>query len=122
MAVADFHTRSRGGNQGTGNAQVFFAAEQSLGIQGAKGQSQNGGDGSQGDIALFPGQTESQGFDTVVLFLAQNAIVGNGARIGAGIGAGQGETGNFLATGQAGQVVLFLFFGAIVQQQPIGRA
>ncbi len=42
--MTDFHARRAGWDQGTGNAQFLFLAQQVLGVGKLKGQTQYGGD------------------------------------------------------------------------------
>ncbi|MCY1427878.1 hypothetical protein D9M71_437440 [compost metagenome] len=52
---------------------------------------------------------------------ADDPGIGHGAGVGAGQRAGEGEAGDLVAAGQAWQVMIALFVGAVMQQQ-FGRA
>ncbi len=107
-------------HQHAGNADIGVATEQAVRIIHFDRQANQGRDRCQGDIALVPGDFEAQHFFTVPLAPAHNALVGNGTGIGARHRGGQGKAGGFLAAGQAGQVILFLGFGAVLHQQFAG--
>ena len=124
MATADFHAFVIGGNQGTGDADVFFIAEQTVGVVHFKCHAEHSGHGREGDPTFFPGNADAQ--HIVVLFaggrvgvaaFAHHAEIGNAACIRAGMRAGERETGNFQTFGQARQIIIFLRFGAVVLQQ-----
>src|SRR3546814_2724144 len=53
----------------------------------------------------------------VPLALADDAVVGDRGRVGAGERAGQAEAGHFAAVGQARQVMVLLLLRAVVHQQ-----
>ena len=84
---------------------------------GLERQAEQGRDRAQGDIAFFPVQAQAEGFLAFPFAFADHPGVGHGARIGAGQRAGEGEARDVVATGQARQVMIALFLGAVVQQQ-----
>ncbi len=96
MPATGLYTRVRGGNQRAGDTQATLAAQQALRIFGTKRQAEYRRDRTQGDIALVPGDPETQHFLTVELPFADHADIRDGPGIGAGVGAGQGETRNIL--------------------------
>ncbi|MNJ26615.1 hypothetical protein D3C77_211040 [compost metagenome] len=106
-----------GGDQGTGDAKLLFLTQQVIRVAQLEGQPQHSRDRGQGDVALVPGQAHAEHLFPFPFTFADNAKVGNGARIRARFRAGQGEAGDLLADGQARQVVVFLLFGAVVLQQ-----
>ncbi|MNO66185.1 hypothetical protein D3C76_569670 [compost metagenome] len=121
MTFADFDAGRVGGDQGQADAELLLFAQQMVGVVGFEGQAQQGGDRAEGDVALFPVQAQADHFFALPLAFADDAGVGHGASVGAGQWAGEGEAGDFLASGQAWQVVVALFVGAVMQQQ-FGRA
>ncbi|MNM99606.1 hypothetical protein D3C81_1121710 [compost metagenome] len=121
MALANLDAGSVGGDQRQANAQFIVLAQQVLGVVGLERQAQQGGDRAERDVAFFPIQAQADDFFTVPLAFADNAGIRHGTGVGTRQRAGQGEAGNLFATGQARQVVVALFVGAVMQQQ-FGRA
>jgi hypothetical protein len=76
---------------------------------------------AEGDVALLPVQAQADHFLAVVLPLADDPGIRHRAGVGAGQRAGKGEAGDVFTACQARQVMVALFFGAVVQQQ-LGRA
>ena len=114
---ADVNAGQAGRDQGTRDAQVFLAAQQPVGIEGAEGQADDGGDRGQGDVALRPVEAEAEDFLAFVGIPADDAGAAGGRRVAAGLGLGEGEARDVLAPGQAGQVVILLLVRPVVQQQ-----
>ncbi|MNU44350.1 hypothetical protein D3C71_331630 [compost metagenome] len=88
-----------------------------LGVAGLECQPQQGRHRRQGDVALVPREAETEGSAALMHAHADHAQVGNGGRVGTRIRTGQRKAGNLGAGGQAWQIMVFLFFGAVVQQQ-----
>ena len=82
-----------------------------------EGQTQHGGDGGQGDVALVPGEAHTEHLFAFPLALADDAEIGDGTGVRTRFRAGQGEAGDLFADCQTGQVVVFLGLSAIVLQQ-----
>ena len=80
-------------------------------------RAQYGGDRRQRDVALVPGQAHAQHLLALPVAHAHGADVRNGTGIGARFRAGQREARDLVAARRARQVVVFLFFGAVVLQQ-----
>ena len=106
-----------GGNQRQGDAPRLLLAQQVLGIVEFEGQAEDRGHRRQGDIALAPVETDAEDLFAVEGVPADHAAILHGGGIGAGFGAGQGETGQFSAIGQAGQPIVALRVGAEHHQQ-----
>ncbi len=121
VAFADFDAGRVGRDQRQADTQFFLLAQQVVRVVGLERQAQQGGDGPEGDIALFPVQAQADDLFAVPLPLADHPGVRHGASIGAGQRASEGEAGDFIATRQAWQVVVALFVSAVMQQQ-FGRA
>ena len=117
MPLADLDTGQVRGHQRAGDAEFFLVAEQVIGVIGLEGDAEHGGHRTQGDISLVPVETQAKHLLPFEIALADHAAVGNGAGVGAGFRRGEGETGDLAAVGQARQVIVALFIGAIVQQQ-----
>ncbi len=99
MTPADLHTRRIGRHQRDGDADIFVAAQQPVGILELEGQPHDSGDRTQCDVALVPVETDGQ----LVAALAadQHAGVGHRRSVRSGFRAGQRETGNLAPIGQA---------------------
>gem|GEM_PF-5617843 len=108
-------------HQGAGDADVVHLAEQVLGVEQAEGEADHRGDRRQRDVALVPGDAHADDFLALPHAAANDALVGDRCGVRAGPGAGQREAGNVEALGEARQVMILLFLGAVVQQQ-LGRA
>ena len=114
VASPDVDTLGVGGNQRKGNAKRLFVAEQVVRVIGLEGQAEHGGNRAQGDVALLPSDAQAQHLFAVELPFADNALVGHGAGIRAGIRRSQGKAGDVFATRQARQIVLFLLLGVVI--------
>ena len=117
MSLSDLDTGQVRGHQRTGDAELFLVTEQVIGVIGLEGNAEHGSNRAQGDVALVPVETQSKHLLPFEIALANHAAVGNGAGIRAGLRCGEGKTGDLAAIGQARQVIVALFIGAIVQQQ-----
>ncbi len=117
VTTTDLDPVDVGGDEGAGDAEILFVTQQVIRVAQLEGQPQDGGDGGKRDIALVPGEAHAEHLFPFPLPFANDAEVGDGARIRSRFRAGQGETGDLLADGQAGQIVVFLLLGAVVLQQ-----
>ena len=117
MATANFDARGAGRDQRTGDAQIFFAAQQTVGIGEFKSQAQYGRDRGEGDITLIPGQAHAQYLLALPFAHADDAAVRDGAGVRARFRTGQRKARNFLTTRQARQIVVFLLFSTVMLQQ-----
>ncbi|MNO93603.1 hypothetical protein D3C76_852060 [compost metagenome] len=117
MAFADFHARCIGRDQCQADTQLHAVTQQVVRVVGLECEPQQGGDGPQGDVALLPVQAQADHGFTLPLPSADYAGIWHGARVGPGHWASEGKAGDFFAPGQARQIVISLFFGAVVQQQ-----
>jgi GAF domain-containing protein len=117
VAVADFHARGVGGDEGTGDPQLLILAQQTIRILCLERQPQDCGDWRQGDITLIPVKAETQNFTPFEDLLAHDTGVAHGRRIGSGNRRSQCETGYFLSAGQPRQVVLLLVLRSVVQKE-----
>ena len=117
MPAPAMHAGGVGGNQCTGHPEFGLAAEQSVRVVHLEGEPEHGRYRRERDIAFLPGEFHAQDLFAVPFALADDAPVGNRARVGARMGAGQAETGDFVAHRESRQVVVFLRFGAVVHQQ-----
>ncbi len=114
---ADRESRRIPRYQGTGDAEIGPVAHEFVGVEQTKGQSDHGGDGCQGDVALRKVEFETDDFRALPAAPANDAGVGNGGGVRAGARAGEGEAGHLVAACQPRQVVILLSFRSIVQQQ-----
>ena len=105
------------GHQYTGHTDFIGIAQQLVRIIDLDGQADQCRHRGQGDVALVPGDFQAQHFLAVPFALADDAFVRNGAGVGAGHRGGEGETGNLVAAGQSGKIMLFLLIRAVVHQQ-----
>ena len=121
VATSDFHTGGIGRDQRQTDTEIFLFTEQVIRVVGFECQTEQGGDWAEGDVALFPVQTQADDFFTLPLAFANDPGVGHRARVGTGQRSGEGEARDIVATGQARQVVIALFVSAVMQQQ-FGRA
>ncbi len=122
MAASDVDARRVGGNQRQRDAARDFRPQQMIGVVELERETQQGRHRRQRDIALFPGDAHAEHILVrAVIAVAHGAVIGDRTRIGAGERAGQRETRDLLAAGQAAQVFVLLFLRAVVQQQ-FGRS
>ena len=117
VAATDVDSLDVGRNEGAGDAELFFLTQQVVRVTQLEGEAEYGGDGSQGNVALVPGQAHAEHLFPFPLAFADDAEVGNRARIRTRFRAGQGETGDLLADSQTGQVVILLLVSTVVLQQ-----
>ncbi|MNE19575.1 hypothetical protein D3C80_1126630 [compost metagenome] len=117
MAATNFNARRGGGDQRTGNAQIFFIAQQFVGVRELEGQTEYGRDRRKGDIAFVPGQAHTEHLLTLPVAHADHAGIRDRTGIRTGFRAGQREAWNFLSTCQTWQIVIFLRFSAVMLQQ-----
>ena len=117
MATADFNTGGVARKQAQGDADVAGIADQAIRVVHAEGQADQRSDRGQGDVALVEGQLDAEHLLAVPLALADDAVVRNGGGVGTGERTGQAEAGHFAAIGQARQVLILLFLGAVMHQQ-----
>ena len=117
VATTNFNAWGGGWDQRTGNAQIFFTAQQFFRIGELKGQSQHGRDRGERNITFVPGQAHTQHLLALPFTHADDAGIRDRTRIGTRFRAGQREAWNFLAACQTRQVVIFLLFGTVVLQQ-----
>ena len=80
-----------GRNEGAGDAELFFLTQQVVRVTQLEGEAEYGGDGSQGNVALVPGQAHAEHLFPFPLAFADDAEVGNRARIRTRFRAGQGR-------------------------------
>jgi hypothetical protein len=117
MAAADFHAGRARGHQREGDAKVLRPAEQAVRVFEAEGETHDRRDRGERDVALLPAHPHAEHLLALVVAVADDAAVGHGRRVRTGERAGQGETGDFVAARQAGQVVILLRIVAVFQQQ-----
>ena len=117
MAASDGHAAGGAWNQRQGDATVFLVGQQAFRVVQAECQADDRRHRCQGDVAFLEIQAHAQNAGTFPIALADNAEIGNGGRIRAGGRTGQAKAGDFTAVGQARQVMVFLFLGAVMQQQ-----
>ncbi|MNE25829.1 hypothetical protein D3C80_1191710 [compost metagenome] len=117
VTVADLYPWGVGWDQRTGDAGGFVIAQQAAWVMQLEGQPQHGGNRCQSDIALVPGQAHAQHLFALPFAHAHGAYVRDGPGVGTCFWAGQCEARNFITARQAWQVVIFLFFSAVMLQQ-----
>ncbi len=117
VATTDLHAGCVARQQAQGDADIAGIADQAIGIVHAEGQADQRGDRCQGDVALVEGQLDAEHLLAVPLALADDAVIGNRGGVGTGERTGQAEAGHFTAIGQARQVLVLLFLGAVMHQQ-----
>ena len=117
MAPPDLDARCIARYQRAGDADVNLVAEQMLRVEHPKRQSDHGRHRRESDVALGEIEFEADDFATLPLAAADHAGIGNRRGIRADPWAGQRKTRNLLAARQSWQVMAFLLFGPVVQQQ-----
>ncbi|MNI21180.1 hypothetical protein D3C73_746910 [compost metagenome] len=117
MATADFHTGGVTRQQGQGDADIAGGADQAIRVVHAEGQADQRGYRGQRDVALVEGELDAEDLLAVPLALADDAVIGDRGGVRAGERTGQAEAGHFAAIGQARQVLVFLFLGAVMVEQ-----
>src|SRR5690606_10550990 len=121
MPAAYVHAGGVGRDQRQTDTQLLLAAEQTLGVIHLEGETEQRGDRPQGDVTLLPGHPQPEYLLTLPLTTADDAAVGHGAGVRSSLRRGEGKAGYFLTGGQTGQIVLFLFIGAVLHEQ-LGRS
>ena len=121
MAVAYGYARSPGRNQRTGNTKFLVTTQQPLRIKNLERQSEHRRYGSEGDISFVPVKPQAEHLLTIVLPHANHATIRDRPRIGTGIRTGQCKTGDFTPVSETRQIIVFLGFAAVMQQQ-FGRS
>jgi hypothetical protein len=116
VAPADLHAFVRHRNQRAGDAEFALALGPAL-VHRMEGQSHDGGDGRERDVALVEVDQEAARAPAAEFALDHDAAVRNGRRVGACVGRGQPETWKLAAVGQARQVAHLLRVGSVAQQQ-----
>ena len=117
MAAADLDARMRRRNQCTRDADVLLVADKMVGIVGAKRETEQCRNRPQRDVALFPRDAKTQHALAVMLTDADDAVIGNRRRIGAGVRIGQRKARDLDSLGEPRQIVVLLLVGAVVQQE-----
>ena len=121
VARADVHARCVRGYQRAGYAEVFLSAKlfakQVFRVVQPESQTEQRRNRTEGDVALFPGHAHAQHLTAAPHAFADDAQVGNRRGIRPGVRIGEAEAGDLQSFGQARQVVVFLFFCAVMQQQ-----
>ena len=118
VAPADLDAGGRGGYEDAGDPHVLPMPKEVLRIAQPDGEAQQGGDRGEGDVALPP--TQPQG-EPAVPGAEDDPFGGERGGVGAGLGLGEGEAGDLLAAGEAGEVEAALLPGAVGQEE-LGRA
>ncbi|MFB3083149.1 MAG: hypothetical protein ACE1Z4_06795, partial [Gammaproteobacteria bacterium] len=73
---------SVGGDQGTGNAEIFLLSKQPVGIKDSKCQSQDSGYGRERNVAFVPGNPQAKYFLVPPRALADDPLIGDRTGIG----------------------------------------
>ena len=122
MATTGLHARCIGWYQRQRNATFHIRSQQVVRIKQFESDAQQCCYRRQGDIAFLPVHAQSQHiFLAVKITIADDTRVGYGPRIRTGHRAGQGKAGYLQPFGQTIKILIFLFFGAVMQQQ-FGRS
>ena len=111
------HARMRGGDEGARDAEVFRAAQELVRIVDAEREAEQRRHRPQRDVALLPRHRKAEHALAFVLAPADEGVVGNRRRIGAGVRIGEREARNLETLGEARQVVLLLLVGAVMQEE-----
>ena len=119
VALTDFHAPSSSRGMERTRCEVLDVAEQVIRVLDAESEPDQGRDRRQRDIAFFPVQAQAD-FLAVDGALFHDAFGLRRRRVGTGFRSGQAEAGNLVALCQSRQIIFFLFFGAVVQQQLAG--
>ena len=114
MTLAMIYTRVVGRYESNGNAEFLFFAQQVVGVVHLESQSKNRGHRCESDIALVPGQRQTETFLALILTLADDTAINNRSRITARLGAGQGEAGYLVTTRETGKITLPLLVGTVL--------
>ena len=117
MTTANFQSFRVSWDQSTGNTCGCLTFQQPFRIFQLKCQSDNRCHRCESDIALIKIKTHAQNFFSFPFTTANDAGIGNGAGIGTCFRAGKCKTGNFFSVSQPGQIIILLFFSAVMLQQ-----
>ncbi len=93
------------------------AAQEAVGIDHGKGKADDGGDRSERDVALVEVEPEAQDFAAFEGAATDDAGAAARRGIAAGVRFRQCETGNFVAAGEAREVVVALGGRAVVKEK-----
>ena len=117
VTASDVHAGGIARHQCERDAAVLLVAEQAIRVVQAEGDADDGRDRRQRDVALFEIHAHAHHARAVPVAFANDAVIGNRRGVGTRGRAGQPETRNLAAVGQARQVIVFLFLGAVVGEQ-----
>ena len=120
VAPADLDAGRVHRNQRQRDADIALVAEQVLRVAEPKRQPQQRRHRRQRDVALVPVQAHAEHFAPVEMPAADDAGVGDVARVRPGLRAGQREARNVVAARQPRQVMAPLFGRAVFQYQFAG--
>ena len=120
MTAANFQAPGVARDQGQADAEVFLIAQQAIRIVHPERNADNCRDRRQRDVTLVKIQADSEDFFALVVIPADDAAIRDGSGVGTRCWSGQAETGNEFATSEAGQEVVFLFLGAVMQKEFAG--
>ena len=120
VAAADVDPGRLAWQQRQADADVALVAEDAVRVVHAERHADQRSNRRQGDVALVEGQLDADHVGAIPVTHADDAEIGDRGRIRTRPGAGEGEAGHFAAVGQAGQVMVLLFLGAVMHQQ-LGR-
>jgi hypothetical protein len=77
------------------DADIFFVADETIGIVDMEREAEQRRDRPECDVTLFPGDAQTEHAFAIVLAHADNAVVGNGGGIGARVRIRQCEARDF---------------------------
>ena len=121
MPPANANTRRGAWNQRTADAVIGeLSTQQLFRITQLKGKTDQGGNRCQRNVTLGKVEPDTDDLLSVINTFAYHADVRQRSCIRTRTRAGQRKTGNFLTACQTWQVVILLFFGAVVLQQLTG--
>ncbi|MGY4226704.1 hypothetical protein ACVMIH_004065 [Bradyrhizobium sp. USDA 4503] len=118
--MADRHARQMGRDQRDGDAELFLAADEVIGIIGLEGKAEQRRDRAERDVALVPVEPQAEHLTAFEIALADDAGVDHRGGVGACLRAGQAEAGNVLSGGEARQPFVLLLLGAEAHQELSG--
>ena len=103
--------------EGDSEALPALALEQAVGVAEVEAQTDDAGDGGQGDVALLEGGDDAQ----LAVALGDDAVgFDEAGGVGTGVRAGEAEAGDESAVGQAGEEVLLLLLRAVPGEELAG--